>query len=179
MLIGLVCKVAKQVVTLLLRLGGAGGPGAGVRFVDDDQSRALFDEHRAAVVRLNVVDADDLVGIVVVNARVSLDHPVQSRLGVGADDDGLDAEFGAEFLLPLVAEMRQADHDEARYSGALHHFTQDQKGLHGLADADVVGDQQADGVLSQGHHQRYDLVGTGAEGELGQGPERPGPVAEG
>ena len=34
----------------------------------------------------------------------------------------------------------------------------DEAGLDGLADADVVGDQQADGVLAQRHEQRHELV---------------------
>ena len=146
--------------------------------VDDDQSWALFDEHRAAAVRLDVVDADDLVGVVVVHARVSLDHPIQSCLSVGADDDGFNTEFGTELLLPLVAEMRQANHGETCHLSAFHHLAQDEKGFHGLADADIVGYQQADSVLPQGHHQWHDLISTGAKRELGQSPERAGPVAE-
>ena len=107
-----------------------------------------------------------------------MDHPVQPCLGVRTDDDSLDAELGLELLLPLVAEVRQADHGEALHAGTFHHLADDEQGLYGLADTDVVSNQQADGVLSQGHHQGHDLVGTGAERELGQGPERPGAVAE-
>ena len=47
-------------------------------------------------------------------------------------------------------------------------------GLDGLADADVVGDQQPDRVLPQRHQQRDELVGAGFDGEPGQRPERPG-----
>ena len=54
----------------------------------------------------------------------------------------------------------------------------DQAGLDGLADADVVGDEQPDGVLAQGQQQRHELVGTGRDGDPGQAAERPAGGAE-
>ena len=51
----------------------------------------------------------------------------------------------------------------------------DQPGLDGLADADVVGDQQPHGVLAQRHHQRDELVGARLDGDAapGTGTARP------
>ena len=71
-----------QMVALLLCLRCSGRTGARMRFIDDHQFRALFDEDIAPYVRLDEVDADDLVRIEIVNARVSLDLPIKARLRV-------------------------------------------------------------------------------------------------
>ena len=110
---GFARDAADEMVALLLGGGGTGGPRAGVRFIDDDQFRALLDEDIPARVGLDEVDADDLVRVIVVDAGVALDLAVEPRLSVGTNDDGFDVELVADFLLPLLAEMRQAHDGEA------------------------------------------------------------------
>ena len=171
--------LADEVVALLLGGGGTRRAGAGVGLVDDHQLGALLDEHVVAGVGLDVVDADDLVGIVVEDAGVALDLAVEAGLGVGADDDGLDVELGADLLLPLFAEVGQTDHGETLDGAAFEHFADDEQGLDGFADADIVRDEESHGVLAERHDERHDLVGAGAEGEFGEGAEGAGAVAEG
>ena len=97
---------ADEVVALLLGGRGPGRAGAGVRLVDDDQLGALLDEHIPPDIGLDEIDTDDLVRVVVVDARIALDLPVESGLGVRADDDRLDIELRADLFLPLLAEVR-------------------------------------------------------------------------
>ena len=136
-------NAAEQVIALLLTGRRAGGPGTGVRFIDDDQFRTLFDEDIAPDIGLDEVDADDLVGIVVVDAGIALNLPVQARLGVGADDDRFQVELGANLRLPLFAQVRQADNGKALDLAPLQQFLDDQQRFNGFAHTDVVGDQQA------------------------------------
>ena len=87
---------------------------------------------------------------------------------------GVDAELRGQLPLPLLGQRRAAQHRQAGRVALLQQLGGDQAGLDGLADADVVGDQQPDRVLPQRHQQRDELVGAGLHGEPGQRPERPG-----
>ena len=178
LLAGLSGDAADEMVALLLAGGGARRSGARVGLVHDHQFRTLLDEDIAARLGFDEVDADDLVGVVVVNAGVALDLPVEARLRVGADDDGLEVELVADFLLPLLAEVRQADDGEAFDLAPLQKLPDDQQRLDGLADADVVGDEQTNRLLTQSHDERHHLVGARAERKLGQSAEWSGAVAE-
>jgi hypothetical protein len=54
-----------------------------------------------------------------------------------------------QFALPLLAQVGRAQHGHALDLAAVEQFACDQSALDGLADADVVGNQQAhDGCLS-------------------------------
>ena len=170
---------ADEVVALLLRGGSSGGARAGVGFIDDDEFGALLDEDVAADVGLDEIDADDLERVVIVNAGVALDLAVETGLGIGTDDDGLDVELGADFLLPLFAEVREADDGEAFYLPAFQKFPDDEERFDGLADADVIRDQESHGILPERHDQRDDLVSARPEGKFGKGAEGAGAVAEG
>ena len=90
----------------------------------------------------------------------------------------MDAELAGQLLLPLLGERGAAQHGQAARVALLQQLGRDQAGLDGLADADVVGDQQPDRVLPQRHQQRDELVGAGLDREPGQRPERPGAGAE-
>ena len=178
-LLGVGRESAQKVIPLLLLLRGSLGPGACVGLVHDHKLGSLLHEHVAAVGGFDVVDADDLVGVVVVDARVALDLAVEPGLRARTDDHGLDVELVADLLLPLVAEVRQADDGEPPDAAPLHEFAGEQQRLDRLTDAHVVGDQEADGLLPERHHERHDLVGPRAERELGEGPKGAGAIAEG
>ena len=58
------------------------------------------------------------------------------------DRDGVEIELRLELARPLLDEMRRAQDGEAVDLAAVDQLAQDQPGLDGLADADIVGDQQ-------------------------------------
>ena len=64
--------------------------------------------------------------------------------------------------LPLLGEVRRAEDGEPLALAAVQELRGDEAGLDRLADADVVGDEEPDGVLPQRHEQRHELVGPRA-----------------
>ena len=118
-----------KVIALLLAVGRAGGSGAGMRLIDDDQFRTLLDEDIAAGVGLDEVDTDDLEGVILIDAGIALNLPIQPRLGIGANDDRFDIKLGADLGLPLLAQVRQADDCEALDLPPLQQFLDDKQGL--------------------------------------------------
>ena len=70
--------------------------------------------------------------------------------------------------------MRRAEDGEAVGLAAVDQLAQDQAGLDGLADADIVGDQQPHDGEAQRHQQRHELIGARLEAEPRRRAERPG-----
>ena len=86
--------------------------------------------------------------------------------------------FRCKLALPLLAKMRRADDGEALDLAAIEQLADDQAGFNGLADADVVGDQEPDRLLAERHEQRHQLVGTWLDAEIGERAERAGAGAQ-
>src|SRR6185312_4222839 len=103
MLVWLGSDATDKMIALLLASRGAGRPGTGVSLVNDHQLGTLLDENVAAQVRLDEVNTNDLIGVIVVDAGVAVNLSVQPRLGAGADDDRFHVKLGADFSLPLLA----------------------------------------------------------------------------
>ena len=141
MLIRFAGNTADKVVALLLTVRCAGRACAGMGLINDDQFRALFDEDISPVVGLDKIDADDLIGVIIVNAGVALDLPVEAGLGVGADDDGFYVKLVSDLRLPLFAEVGQANDGESFNSPTLQHFLGNEQCFDGLADTDIIGNQ--------------------------------------
>jgi hypothetical protein len=91
---------------------------------------------------------------------------------VGGDGHGADVEARLELAHPLLHEVRRAQHGERLDVAAVEQLAGDERGLDGLADADVVGDEQAHGIELERHQQRDELVGAGLDGDLPEAAER-------
>jgi hypothetical protein len=110
-----------------------------------------------------------------VEQRLALQQPAfQPPDRAGQHQLGVDAELGGQLTLPLLSQRGPAQHSEPGRVALFQQFCGDQAGLDGLADADVIGDQQPDRFLAQAHQQRDELVGTGLHRESGHGTKRPG-----
>ena len=162
---------AQQVVTLV-----AAGivAGAGVGLVDDHQFRAAVGKVAAAAVALDVVEADHRVrvhGEDVVGERQAALQP--SRAG-RSDGHRLDVEAVVELLHPLVHQVRRAEHGEAVDLATVEQLAGDHAGFDGLADADVVTNQQAHDLLLQRHQQWHQLVSARLEGVVAEAAEGAG-----
>ena len=83
-----------------------------------------------------------------------------------------------QFALPLLAQVRRAEHGQALDLATVEQLAGDQRAFDGLADTDVVGDQQAHGVLLQRHQQRHELVGARLDGDVAEAAERAGTGAQ-
>jgi hypothetical protein len=98
--------------------------------------------------------------------------------GVGADHHCVDVEAIGELALPLLAQVRRAQHGHALDFAAVEHFARNQRAFDGLADADVVGNQQADRGLLQGHQQRHQLVGARLDCDVAEAAKGSGSAAQ-
>ena len=77
---------------------------------------------------------------------------------VGIDDLEAEAELLTHLPLPLQAEARRADHEDPPGLVAEHELLHDETRLDGLAQANVIGDQQVHAGHPQSPHQRQKLV---------------------
>lgn len=145
---------------------------AGMGLVDDDAGRTRGREALTALLSLDVVQADDRERMDLEQALRPDDFPFQARRGRGGDGDGLDVELGAQLADPLIDEVRRAQDAEALDLAAVEEFAKDEAGLDGLADADVVGDQQANHGQAHRHQQRYELIGSRLEADARRRAER-------
>ena len=87
---------------------------------------------------------------------------------LGVDDLKAETELFAHLALPFAAQARRADHHDLLSLVAQHQLLRDQSRLDGLAETDIVGDQQA----HPGHPQRFDQRQELVVLNVYAGPER-------
>ena len=83
---------------------------------------------------------------------------VQKVLAV--DDGKVEAEFLRQFVLPLQEHRGRRRHDDHLNAATQEQLSNDQPGFHGLAEADIVCDQQIDARQLQRLGQGKKLVGV-------------------
>ena len=151
---------------------------AGVGLVDDHKLRAVANQFVTVSRLLDEVGRDDRHielrenGLVVSDSEAAL----KATYGRTQYQFGIDVELVAELSLPLLREMRWTEDREAVNLAAIEEFTSDQAGLDGLADADIVGDQEPHGIEPQRHEERHELIRPRLYGNLRKRPK--GPRAE-
>jgi hypothetical protein len=82
---------------------------------------------------------------------------------VAIDDRETQAEFLRQLILPLRGHRRRARYDDVIDTTAQQHLPQDEAGLHGLAEADVIRDQQIDPGQPERFGERQELIGVEAD----------------
>ena len=127
---------------------------AGMRFVDDNEIRAAPGEAFAALLGLDVVEADDREGIGIEQGLGERQASLQPACRAGRDRDGFDPEAGLQLSDPLFDEMRRAEHRKRIHFTPIHQLAQDQARLDRLADADVIRDEQAGHRAGEGPSAR-------------------------
>src|SRR5690349_3200087 len=95
---------AQKIMTLLLPSTCSARTSARVGFINNHEFRALTDENITSF-SFDVINAQHLKRKMLEDASVTMNFPVETCLRVGADYDGFNADFCANFLLPLVAKM--------------------------------------------------------------------------
>ncbi len=76
----------------------------------------------------------------------------------GVDDGELQTELLAHLVLPLQRQARRADDDDCSGAVAQEQLLNDQASLDGLAEADIVGEQQVGARCIEGATERFELV---------------------
>ena len=154
------------------------GVGAGVGLVDDDEVGAGPDEVVAAAVALDEVDRHHRVRVHV-EQRLAVEEAAFQAGGRRRQHElGVDVELLGQLLLPLLGQVRRAQHAHALRVALLQQLLGDQGRFDRLADADVVGDQQADRVELERHQQRHQLVRARRHADPSDRAERAGARAE-
>ena len=74
--------------------------------------------------------------------------------------------------------MRRADDGQPFDLAPVEQFAGNQPRFDGLADAHIIGNQQPDDVLAQGHEQRHELIRPRLDGQVAEAAERASPGAE-
>jgi hypothetical protein len=67
--------------------------------------------------------------------------------------------------------MRGAEHSHLSDLAPVEELAGDDRRLDGLADTDVVGDEQPHRIELERHHQRHELVRPGLGGDAAEAPE--------
>ena len=93
-------------MALLLGYGTARWPGARMCLINNKQLGALLNEHVTSRVRLDEIDTDDLVGVIIVDTGVAMNLTIKASLRTGADDNSIKIKLRLDFRLPLFAQMR-------------------------------------------------------------------------
>ncbi len=168
-------KAAEQLVALVATRARR---GTGVRLVDDHELGAGAQEVGAAAVALDVVEADHGMRVRredTFGGRQIAFEPAGARRG---DADRADVEVRLQLAEPLINEVRRTENGSALDIATVEELARDERRLDGLADADVVGDQQAHRIELERHQERHELVGARLDGDLTGTSERARAAAE-
>ncbi|MDH6449558.1 hypothetical protein M2155_001966 [Streptomyces sp. SAI-119] len=94
----------------------------------------------------------------------------QPGAALGVDDRKVQAELLCEFVAPLQGEARRTDHHDAVGTPSQQQLLDDEASLDGLAEADVIGEEQVDTGGADRAGDGFELVGldgdAGAERRL-------------
>lgn len=152
--------------------------GAGVGFVDDDELGSDREEVFAVTLAFDVVEADDDEWVLAEERCAWRQRFFEPGGTGGSEGDGAEVETGFEFRDPLFDEVRRAEDGAAGDFVAIKELADDESGLDGFADADIVGDEEPDDGEPEGHEERNELIGSRFDGDVSEGPERAGAVAQ-
>src|ERR1039458_6371264 len=144
---------------------------AGVCLVDDHQFGTRAQELISAALALDEIQRNDNE---VVDVKERLPDPAVTFQAAGStrqDYFRVNLKLVAEFRLPLLGKLGRTQDREASDFAAVEQLTGDKTGFHCLADAHIVGNQQAHRVQLESHQQRYELVGPGIDSKAGERTE--------
>lgn len=145
---------------------------AGVRLIHDYQLGAGAGELVAAPAGLDVLGRNYYKGIDVEERLARRSAPFQPAHRARQHQLGRDVELLRQLGLPLLGQVRRAEDSQPAHLAPVEQFPRHQRRLDGLADAHIVGDQQADRVELERHQQRHKLVGPRLDRNAAEGAER-------
>ena len=119
---------------------------AGVSLIDDHELLGTSQEFIAPLRRFDEIQTDDRERVspeyALARRQVSLQTPSRRR----RYSRRLDRELRFQLGHPLLHEVGGTEHRGAINLAAIIELTQDQTGLNGLSDSDVIGNQEADHI---------------------------------
>ena len=124
--VGLGGQAREKLMTLVASTASDASEGAGVGLVDDHQLGAGPQELLPPAVGLDEVDRDDDEGIDVEQRLAERAVAFQAVDRAGEDQLGVDVELVAQFRLPLLGQVRRAEHAQPGRFAAVEQFPGDQ-----------------------------------------------------
>jgi hypothetical protein len=64
-----------------------------MHLIYNDEFRRFLNKYLTALIGFDVVQGDDLIGIVIIDTTVALDFAVKTRLGIGTNNDSINPKF--------------------------------------------------------------------------------------
>ena len=150
-----------------------------MNLIDDHHFRTGAFEIEKAALALDEIETDNRERISFEDACRIGKVPFEPGGRRSRDRRRRDGELGLQFVRPLLHQMRRAQDRETTNLAAVEHLAQDQSGFYRLADADIIGDKQADRLQAQRHHERRQLIGARLEVDPACTSERTGATAQG
>src|SRR5882672_2867424 len=114
--------------------------------IDDHKVGARTEELSSAAFAFDVVQAHHGVRVCRKDAFTWWQGALETRGAGGSYCHWTKVKPSFELLHPLFDKMWRAQDDEALYIAAVQKLANYQRRFNGLADADVVGDEQAHGI---------------------------------
>jgi hypothetical protein len=145
-----------------------------VGFVHDHHFRAGPLELGAPALRFDEIRRDDDVRVTLKERFADAAMFFQAVDRRGQRQLGLNMELVAQFALPLRRELRRTEYGDPLDFAAIKQFARDQTGFNRLADADIIGDEDAHRVELEADQQRNELVRAGLHVNTRERSERTG-----
>ena len=139
----ILCQPDQQFIALMPTAPPTLAIGAGVSLIHNHQFRASAQKLVAPPIRFDVVGRDDDERVQVKNGLTEAYVALQPRRRARQNQFGLDVELRLQFRLPLLGQLWRAQHRQPVYFAPVEQFPRHQPGLNRLANAHIVGNQQA------------------------------------
>src|SRR5215467_2202750 len=144
----------KLMPLLLLTRTYATGLRCSVSFIHDHEIGAVRSEKTPTGIPLDEINAHDEVRIVLEDVQIAAwKVALQPRPRTRTNDLSVYVELRLKLGLPLVAQMRRADHAQATSIASVEHFSCNESGFYRLTDADVVRDEHPHRVELERHDE--------------------------
>jgi hypothetical protein len=133
-------QTPKELKPLLTSLVGA---YASVSFVDNHKTWASTSEAVSALVRFNVVEADNREWVGVEQGLGCWEVAFKASCRASGDRHSVQIELGTQFACPLLHQVRWTQNGKPINLASINEFAQDQSGFDCLTDADVISDHES------------------------------------
>src|SRR5688572_30777743 len=127
-------------------------------FVNDDELGAPMNEVLRSSGRLDEVRRDDRKWMPVEYRCTNTQIPLKALNRTAQHEFRLDVKLCCQLTLPLLGQVRRTEHCQASNLSSVEELSRDHRGFDGLANADVIGDEDPHRIELEGHHQRHKLI---------------------
>ena len=149
--LGIGSKSLHELVPLVTATTLVAAPGTGMRLVDDDELRARPQKLIAPSVSFDEVEGDDRKGIDLKDRLADPGVALQPCHRPRQDELCIDVELIEQFRLPLLGQVRRAEHRQPLDLRSVEQLPRQEASLDRLPDPNVIGDQDTDRIELQTH----------------------------